>query len=264
MLSHCRRGSGGGSSAAVSVYDNDLKHKREHDMTYGSGNLLTGPAMRLGWITRFAKGMVVTALVFGLVAINVLTLIDAKFHSFAYGVMVSTVKALGLGDTVLAKSPTVVKEREIESATQNLQAEVSRLKVSVAELSVVNAALKVSVAALSVANTALLADKKMLTEWRDRSKNTVSRIANKIRARSARNAAINVAELLPASIPIAGIPVNILLTSMDVNDACSTMKDLNDMNQEFELDKEDVTRVCGLRVPSADEVKKWVKDKLPF
>jgi hypothetical protein len=122
--------------------------------------------------------------------------------------------------------------------------------------------LKVSVAALSVANTALLVDKRALTDWRDRSRNTVSRIASKIKARSARNAATNVAELLPASIPIAGIPVNILLTSMDVADACSTMKDLNEMNQEFELNQEDVTRVCGLRVPSADELKKWVKDKL--
>jgi len=250
MRNRCRRGSGGGSSADVPVFDNDLIHKREHDMTDGSGNLLTGPTLRLGWTTRFAKGVLVAALVLGLVAINVLTLIDAKFHSFAYGFVVSTVKTLGLGDTVLANSPTMVKEREIESTTRNFQAEVSSLKVSVA--------------ALSVANVALLADKKMLTEWRDRSKNTVSRIANKIRVRSARNAAINVAELLPASIPLLGIPVSVALTVMDVTDACNTMKDLNDMNQEFELDKEDVTRVCGLPVPTADEVKKWVKDKLPF
>jgi hypothetical protein len=247
MQNLCRRGSGGGSSRCIG-YDNDLKHKREHDMTDGSGSLLTGPTLRLGWITRLAKGMFVAALVFGLVAINVLTLIDAKFHSFAYDVMVSTVKTLGLGDTVLANSPTMVKERAIENATRSLQAEVSHLKVSVA--------------ALSVANTALLVDKRALTDWRDRSRNTVSRIASKIKARSARNAATNVAELLPASIPIAGIPVNILLTSMDVADACSTMKDLNEMNQEFELNQEDVTRVCGLRVPSADELKKWVKDKL--
>lgn len=219
-------------------------------MTDSSGNLVTGPTLRLGWIKRLAKGIVVAALVLGLVAINVLTLIDAKFHSFAYGFVVATVKTLGLEDTVITNSPTMVKEREIESATRNLQSEVSRLKVTVA--------------ALSVANTALLVDKKMLTEWRDRSKNTVSRIANKIRARSARNAAINVTDLLPASIPFLGIPVSVALTVMDVNDACNTMKDLNDMNQEFQLDHGDVTRVCGLPVPSPDEVKKWVKDKMSF
>jgi hypothetical protein len=250
MLNQCRRGSGGASSADVLVFDNDPIQKREHDMTDGSGNLLTGPTLRLGWITRFAKGMLVAALVLGLVAINVLTLIDAKFHSFAYGFVVSTVKTLGLGNTVLANSPTMVKEREIESTTRNFQAEVSRLKNAVA--------------ALSVANVALLAENAKLTAWRDRSKTTVSRIANKIRARSARNASVNVADLLPASIPLAGIPVSIALTVMDVNDACSTMKDLNEMNQEFELDNEDVTRVCGIRVPSVDEVKKRVKDKLPF
>lgn len=249
MLNLCRRGSGGESSRCIGD-DDDRIHKKEHNMTDGSGNLLTGPTLSLGWLARSAKGMFVSALVLGLVAINVLTLIDAKFHSSAYGVVVSTVKAFkafGLGDTVLANSPTMVKEREIESTTRNLQAEVSRLEVSVA--------------ALSVANTALLADKKILNEWRDRSKNTVSRIASKIKARSARNAAANVAELLPASIPLLGIPVNVALTVMDVNDACNTMKDLNEMNQEFELDQEDVTRVCGLRVPSTDEVKQWVRDK---
>ncbi|THD73242.1 hypothetical protein E7681_11095 [Thalassobius vesicularis] len=82
---------------------------------------------------------------------------------------------------------------------------------------------------------------------------TAGRIGRRTAAGAARNAGSVVAE----AIPFAGIAVVLGVTAWDLKDSCDTMKDLHELELAFvpgtEADPE-ATEVCGLAVPSTEEV----------
>lgn len=48
---------------------------------------------------------------------------------------------------------------------------------------------------------------------------------------------------------MAGVAVITTLTASDLYDDCQTLKDLNELNANFEHDKTDENTVCGIKFP---------------
>ena len=82
------------------------------------------------------------------------------------------------------------------------------------------------------------------------------RFTKKLSKRITRNAKINIASMPFESIPLIGIATIVSVTAMDINDACETMKDLDELS--ILIDDEGVTtnrkKVCGTKVPTKQEL----------
>jgi hypothetical protein len=207
--------------------------------------------------------------VLGLIATNALSLLHERFHAYAFGVVSSAVKLLPSGDDLLTNSPTATRKREVEAATIELHSGISKLKDSVAVLTAINVAQGTENLMLRNQNATLLGDlaalrqqHATLSQKHTSNRNVAYNVSKRIATRSAINAGKNLAALPETSIPWVGIPFNIAMTTWDVKDACDTLKDLNEMNMEFEfnLAKADETKVCGMHVPTATEIKDRVKN----
>lgn len=82
---------------------------------------------------------------------------------------------------------------------------------------------------------------------------TSTRVSRRMATAAARNAGSVAAE----AIPIAGIAVIVAVTAWDIHDSCETMKDLHALDLAFnpQADRDpEITEVCGMTVPTRDEV----------
>jgi hypothetical protein len=71
-----------------------------------------------------------------------------------------------------------------------------------------------------------------------------------------------VAATFGESIPVIGVGVVVAATAWELKDACDTMKDLHELEVALDPAKAkdaSVQEVCGLRVPSKEEI--WEKVK---
>lgn len=87
---------------------------------------------------------------------------------------------------------------------------------------------------------------------------TNERIARRTAVAASRNASSVVAE----AIPYLGIAAMLGVTAYDLKDSCDTIKDLHALDVAIDPEKEisaEDTEVCGLRVPTKDEVWSDVK-----
>ncbi|WP_154664685.1 hypothetical protein [Gemmobacter nectariphilus] len=87
---------------------------------------------------------------------------------------------------------------------------------------------------------------------------TNGRIARRTATAATRNASSVVAE----AIPYLGIAAMLAVTAYDLKDSCDTIKDLHALDVAIDPTKEfgeEETAVCGLSVPTMDEVWKQVK-----
>jgi hypothetical protein len=88
---------------------------------------------------------------------------------------------------------------------------------------------------------------------------TNGRIARRTAVAASRNASSVVAE----AIPYLGIAAMLGVTAYDLKDSCDTIKDLHALDVAIDPSKElgaEETEVCGLRVPSKEEVWQSVKE----
>ena len=55
----------------------------------------------------------------------------------------------------------------------------------------------------------------------------------------------------------------IAITALDVKDGCDTVRDINEMSKSLEIESIDDTEnsVCGMKVPTAEEIRKTVTEK---
>lgn len=98
-------------------------------------------------------------------------------------------------------------------------------------------------------------EKRLLT---DAVEDTVERISKRTVNRSARNVTAVFAE----AIPLVGIGVVVGVTGLELRDSCNTLKDLKELELSFNpaaAAMGDVQQVCGMEVPSRDEVWQVVK-----
>jgi septal ring factor EnvC (AmiA/AmiB activator) len=87
---------------------------------------------------------------------------------------------------------------------------------------------------------------------------TTRRVANRTAAGATRNLAATFGE----AVPVIGIGVVVAATVWELKDACDTMKDLQALEVALDPTKalaDDVSEVCGLQVPTKEEI--WAKVK---
>lgn len=92
------------------------------------------------------------------------------------------------------------------------------------------------------------------TEMENRTRLAAKRAVGSVSARSARSVARNVAGAAGESLPVIGAAIVAGMVYMDVKDACDTLKDLNEMSRAVGVEPEDESRVCGVRVPTKEEL----------
>ncbi len=92
-------------------------------------------------------------------------------------------------------------------------------------------------------------------------KKVVADHTRRVSKRVVRGAGRNVASTFGEGIPVYGVAVIIGVTAWEIRDACDTMEDMKEINKAFDTDVDvqgDVDKVCGLDVPSIDEIKNAV------
>lgn len=89
-------------------------------------------------------------------------------------------------------------------------------------------------------------------------------ISQRVTKRVARNVAKNVAAIPTEAIPYFGVAAVVTITALDVKDGCDTVRDVNQMMEILEFDRTDTDEqeVCGIAIPSAEEVLENIKQDL--
>ena len=88
-------------------------------------------------------------------------------------------------------------------------------------------------------------------------------ITSKIAKRTVRNVGVNVASVPLEAIPWVGIASVVGVTAMDVKDGCDTMKDINSLMKDMELEQDPgKNKVCGYSIPSAADLVNKMKEKV--
>ncbi|WP_438997599.1 hypothetical protein, partial [Candidatus Puniceispirillum sp.] len=110
-------------------------------------------------------------------------------------------------------------------------------------------------------NDKLITSNKRLTTKIATKKRTVKQLSKKLVNRAMWRTGRNIAGVVPEAIPGVGIFFIVSLTALDIKDACATMRDMKELNAQFDLDESEVNErdVCGVNVPSVSEVKAKVK-----
>jgi len=95
-----------------------------------------------------------------------------------------------------------------------------------------------------------------------RNKETVGNITKRISKRTVKAAARNAGSLAAEAIPYVGVAVIIGVTTLDLIDACDTMREIQSLNKEFRLESsasEDANDVCGKKIPDIETI--WTDAK---
>ena len=90
------------------------------------------------------------------------------------------------------------------------------------------------------------------------------KVSQRIAGRTVRNVTINVASVTEQAMPYLGAAVVVAVTAMDVKHGCDTVRDVNEMLRILEVDSTegDEGEVCGIKVPSVDEVLESIKQNI--
>jgi len=89
------------------------------------------------------------------------------------------------------------------------------------------------------------------------------KISRKIAKRTVRNVTANLTSMVGEATPYIGIGLVVASTFLDVKDGCDTMRDVNEILVMLEDDQgEDANQVCGVSVPTVEEITISIKDKV--
>ncbi len=232
----------------------------------------------------------VTLLMLVLVALNVATLINDGVHTAVYDGLkrvLGTMIAAELLDTLLSHSPISTRPTDIQKATARLRTEITQLKHSNEALDSANRSLKAKHEKLSAdhddlrsRHAKLDADHKNLAQQRTvlekehqalikqnndlakvkadselRTRTATQKLSGNVAKRSRNASARNIAGAAGEAIPFVGIPIVAGLLAWDVYDLCQNLKDLNEMNKTLGNELVDEKSVCGVHVPTPDELQ---------
>lgn len=90
----------------------------------------------------------------------------------------------------------------------------------------------------------------------------VRETTRRVATRTARGATRSAASVFGEAVPAAGIAVIVGAAAWELKDACDTLKDLHELDLAMspeDANPSDVDKVCGLKVPSKEEVWTTVK-----
>lgn len=180
------------------------------------------------------KTLLVSLSLVGLLASNVASLVSAGAHDWMHNALwrVLSIGGQSVADRVLANSPKARVEQAVKVRTADLDAK-NRLQAK--ELEDVH-----------VKNRKLA---QQLDVYGKQAKATVAAVHQRL----AKGVSRNVAALPSESIPYLGLGVTLAVTSLDIYDACQTMRDFNDLLRMMGQGEEKPD-LCGQKVPTVDQV----------
>ena len=181
------------------------------------------------------KSLLVSLSIVGLFTTNIATLVNSTAHDWMHRALWSV---LAIGGDVLAtkamiNSPKAKADQKLKTQAADLEAKNKQL----AELD---------------------ANNKKLAQKLEANGKLAKATVSKVHKRLAGGIARNIAALPIEAIPILGITALVATTTMDVYEACLTMKDFNELLVRMG-EGEEKPDLCGKKVPSADEVRASVK-----
>lgn len=199
-----------------------------------------------GWLFRNLKSLSVMASMAGLLTLNAATVMNSTTHDVLYSGVEKALLFLGadVADGVLSKSPTVRAKQQIAVATKAMKEEVVDLKAT-------NKKLNGDFQDLRVKHD------KEISAASVRAKST-KEIASNVQKRLAKGVARNMAALPAEAVPYLGVGVTLAVTSLDIYDACTTMKEINGLLVMLGQGEENAD-FCGTKVPTLAEVLKSAK-----
>mgnify|MGYP000880665952 CR=1 FL=1 len=87
-----------------------------------------------------------------------------------------------------------------------------------------------------------------------KTKLAAKRLSKSVATRTARGAARHVAGAAGESIPVVGTALIAGMLALDIVDGCELLKEINEMNRAVGADIEDEGKVCGVKVPTQNEL----------
>ncbi|OQW82653.1 MAG: hypothetical protein BVN30_07915 [Proteobacteria bacterium ST_bin16] len=188
------------------------------------------------------KNVLLLSSFLGLISANIATLVNDSLHTAAFNTLKSFL-GYALTDTtltrVLGQSPTIKRNDDAAVKTKELIDKNTRLARNNSELEEKHAKLKTESA---------------------RKVKAVQKVSKRIATRSITSATRNIASLPGETIPVLGTSIIIGVTLWDIHDFCQNMKDINELNSEFDHALEDQDQVCGIEVPTKEQVLADVKE----
>jgi hypothetical protein len=180
------------------------------------------------------KTIVLTLSMAGLIASNVASLVSASAHDWMHNALwrVLSIGGQTAADRALANSPKTKLDQTVKTKTADLEAK-NRLQAK--ELEDVH-----------------VKNRKLAQQLDVNGKQAKATVAA-VHQRLAKGVSRNVAALPSESIPYLGLGVTLAVTSLDIYDACQTMKDFNDLLRMMGQGEEKPD-LCGQKVPTVDQV----------
>lgn len=139
------------------------------------------------------------------------------------------------------------------------------LGFNVATVTVQSVAMAVSGVVSAVAGASAILPEFRTVTYRGKKQRLADAFADtsrRISSRAVKSASRNAGSVVAEAIPVAGVAVILGVTAWDLKDSCETMKDLHELeaasNPEAEL-SEEVTEVCGMALPTKEEVWSAIK-----
>jgi len=147
-------------------------------------------------------------------------------------------------DLKVERAKVAGKEEQVKARDKRLAAERARVRKLQGDL-----------ALLKPQEVTYRGKKRLLGE-------AVEETTQRVTRRTAAGATRNVAATFGEAIPVIGVGVVVAATAWELKDACDTMKDLHELEVALDPAKANyasVQEVCGLRVPSKEEIWDLVK-----
>lgn len=177
----------------------------------------------------------------GLLVTNIATLASATAHDWMHNALwrVLSIGGQAVADRALANSPygrldQAVKVKTTELETKNKQLAATH-EIQTKELEAVHA------------------KNQKLAQQMEVNGKQAKATAVTVHQRLAKGVSRNVAALPSESIPYLGLGVTLAVTSLDIYDACQTMKDFNSLLRMMGQGEENPD-LCGQKVPTVDQV----------
>lgn len=187
------------------------------------------------------KSLFVAISISTLLFTNIASLFSASAHNWMHNVF-WTVLSIG-GDVFADKALSNSLKNSIE---QKVKLQTADLEAKNHNLATANAAQSKQIDELNVQN-------KRLSHQIEANGKLAKETVATVNKRLAKGVARNIASLPSEAVPFVGIAVMVASTSMDVYDACQTMKDFN-LLLNMLGQGEEKPELCGQKVPTVEEV----------
>jgi len=186
---------------------------------------------------------------------NILTLLDQDFRHDAYDIVsrlaaTPVLRTIGLSKVagiIEDRSPAKLEKKAVERATVRLVETSTMLLREVGSLKSERATLA---AERKTLQRQLYDSRAVLAQYRERA----ARLGVKVLGRAGRSVTRHLLALPGHALPVLGATVAVGSATIDINDACDSLKELDELNQAIGLPSANRSRICGVVVPTAEEL----------